>query len=76
MTSPPPQPDPGPASVPACSLCGTPLGPTDERCAGCGYPLGVGTATGPRRAVVHLWVLGVILVVVYLLTLLVVATAR
>lgn len=56
-----------------CPLCDQPVSPADQRCAACGYDLaGVGGRPGPfSRAA--LWWTAAGFVVVYLVTLLIVA---
>ena len=64
------------APVTVCPVCGAPVDPAATRCGECGYHLdGLGDRPGPwtRPA---LWWTGAGLLVVYLITLLIVALAR
>lgn len=67
---------PVPVDPPSCPLCSTRVSPTDERCPECGYDLaGVGDRPGPVSKAVLLWsAMG--LLVVYLVTLAIVAASR
>lgn len=62
-----------PPMLDTCPLCDQPVAPGAERCAACGYPLaGVGGRPGPfSRAT--LWWTAAAFVVLYLVTLLIVA---
>ena len=68
--------EPMPASAAACPLCGTPAPPEADRCQECGYDLaGVGGRPGPFSRAVLAWS-AMSLLVVYLVTLAIVALTR
>lgn len=69
------EPSPG-APVNACSLCGAPVAVDSNRCPSCGLHQSMGPEKPNPFTAASLWALVGLLVVVYAVTLVVVAAAR